>query len=1055
MLRRERLVPTSRTLDVEQLAAVEHRGSALSLIGAPGSGKTTTLVEAVAHRVEHDGLDAGTVLVLAPTRLAAARLRELVTGRLAVTVREPLARTPQSFAFGVLRQAAALSGEPAPRLITGPEQDVVLRELLAGHAMGHGRDPAWPPDLLPAIGTRAFRGQLRDLLMRAVERGVSPSELAALGRRHRRPEWVAAAGVLREYLDVTALSTPGGYDPAAITAEAAARMAGDAELLERVRAQVQFVAVDDAHELTAAAADLLRLVVGTRPSLLLAGDADAVTQSFRGADPDFLLDPVREPGAAAPTVVRLRTSWRQPPALRAVSRRVADAIGARGGAAHRLLVERPDAGTAPGAREHGRAEVHVLRSAAHEVAFVADRLRRAHLSDGVPWSRMAVLVRGRQRAASLRRGLQQSGVPVDVPLTEVPVRDQTAVVPLLDAYEAVLRLVAGEPALDAEGAVSLLMSPLGGADAIAVRRLRQALRAEELGAGDGERARSSDELLVEALLEPGRLGSIESLTADPATRVARVLAAGVAAMTSGAEGATAETLLWAIWSASGLGGPWQRAALAGGASGARADRDLDAVVALFDAATRFVDRLPQAGAREFIEYLRGQDVAADTLAERAAGEAVALLTPASAAGREWDVVVVAGVQDGVWPDLRLRGSLLGAERLVDVLAGREPSLRSDLLAVRDDETRLLHVAVSRSRAALLVTAVRDDDEQPSPFVDLVDPPPEALPAAGWDADGVRTITLPTHPLTLAGVVARLRQQVCGGGPAAGAAARRLARLAAEGVPGAHPDDWYGVAELTDDRPLATDGPVRVSPSKVEAFERCGLRWLLTAAGGTAPTSASQGLGTLVHDLADELPDADAETLLAELRRRWHVLGWGEGFAGDVQRERAERVVRKLADYLAGAPELVASELDVDVVLDLPHGQARVVGRVDRLERDGDGLHVIDLKTGKQAPAAKELPQQPQLGAYQLLGLAGAFADHAPDVPVAGAALVQLGGTEKKPKVQRQEALPDGGGWAVELLDRVAHGMAQHQFVATVNDLCDRCPVRSSCPARPEGRQVTS
>ena len=644
----------------------------------------------------------------------------------------------------------------------------------------------------------------------------------------------------------------------------------------------------------------------------------------------------------------------------------------------------------------------MLRSAAHEVAFVADRLRRAHLSDGVPWSRMAVLVRGRQRASSLRRGLQQSGVPVDVPLTEVPVRDQTAVVPLLDAYEVVLRLVAGEPALDAEQAVSLLLSPLGGADAIAVRRLRQALRADDLEAADDGHARSSDELLVEALLEPARLGSIDPLTAEPAQRVARVLAAGVGAVTQSGEGATAETVLWAIWSASGLAGPWQRAALTGGASGARADRDLDAVVALFDAATRFVDRLPQAGAREFIEYLRGQDVAADTLAERASGEAVALLTPAAAAGREWDVVVVAGVQDGVWPDLRLRGSLLGAERLVDVLAGREPSLRSDLLAVRDDETRLLHVAVSRARDALLVTAVRDEDEQPSSFVDLVDPPPATLPAAGWDVDGVRTVTLPTHPLTLSGVVARLRQQACGGGPAATAAAHRLARLAAEGVPGAHPDDWYGVADLTDDRPLATDGPVRVSPSKVEAFERCGLRWLLTAAGGTAPTSASQGLGTLVHALAEELPDADAETLLAELRRRWHVLGWGEGFAGDVQRQRAERVVRKLAEYLSGARDLVASELDVDVVLDLPHGQARVVGRVDRLERDDDGLHVIDLKTGKQAPPAKELPQQPQLGTYQLLGLAGAFDEHAPGVPIAGAALVQLGGSEKKPKVQRQE-----------------------------------------------------
>ncbi len=1064
-LRRERLAaPAPSRLDAAQRAVVEHRGRPLSVVGAPGSGKTTALVEAVAHRVEHDGLDAGAVLVLAPTRLAAARLRELVTARLDTTVREPLARTPQSFAFGVLRQAAALSGEPAPRLITGPEQDVVLRELLAGHAAGHGRSPGWPESLLPALGTRAFRGQLRDLLMRAVERGVSPRQLAALGRRHDRPEWVAAASVLREYLDVTALSTAGGYDPAAITAEAAARLAGDGELLDRVRAQVRFVAVDDAHELTAAAADLLRLVVGARPDVLVAGDADAVTQSFRGADPAYLLDPGSDvPGAGEPARLLLTTSWRQGAALRSVSARVAAAIGVRGGASHRVLTppsdaaqsEHPAAGADPAAgpdaaRGAEAAQVRVLRSAAHEVAFVADELRRAHLTEGIAWSRMAVLVRGRQRAASLRRGLQQSGVPVDVPLTELPVRDQTAVVPLLDAYEVALAVAAGEAApLDAERAVSLLQSPLGAADAMGVRRLRQALRAAE--AVDGV-SRPSDELLVEALLEPARLAGVDPLTAEPAQRVARVLAAGVGA----AHGdPTAETLLWAIWSASGLAGSWQRAALAGGATGARADRDLDAVVALFDAATRFVDRLPQAGAREFVEYLRGQDVPADTLAERASGEAVALLTPAAAAGREWDVVVVAGVQDGVWPDLRLRGSLLGAERLVDVLAGREPSVRGDLAAVRDDETRLLHVAVSRARRRLLVTAVRDEDEQPSAFLDLVDPPPADLPAPGWDDEGSRTITLPVHPLTLTGVVARLRQQVCSGGAEAPAAARRLARLAAEGVPGAHPDDWYGVAELSDDRPLAGDGPVRISPSKVEAFDTCALRWLLTSAGGSAPSSGAQGLGNLVHELAHDLPDADEAELLAELRRRWGVLGLGEGFAGDVERRRAEAIVRNLAAYLRSARELVGSELEVDVVLDLPSGAARVVGRVDRLERDERGLHVIDLKTGRQAPPDKELAEQPQLGTYQLAARAGAFDEQQPHVPVAGAALVQLGGKRAAPKVQQQPALPDDGGWAVELLDRVTQGMGQARFLATVGDTCDRCPVRTSCPAQPEGRQVTS
>ncbi|WP_460460610.1 UvrD-helicase domain-containing protein, partial [Angustibacter peucedani] len=480
-LRRERLraLPPTR-LDPAQQAVVDHRGSPLRVLGPPGTGKTTGLVEAVDDRVQRDGLDPGRLLVLAPSRLAAARLRELVTARLAVTVREPLARTPGSFAFGVLRQAAALAGEPAPRLITGPEQDVVLRDLLAGHTQGEGAAPRWPHDLLPALPTRGFRGQLRDLLMRAVERAISPAELAELGERHERPEWVSAAGLLEEYLDVTALAAPGGYDPAAIASEAVAALLADADLLTSVRDLVRLVVVDDAHEATSAVADLVRTVVGGRPDLLVAGDPDATTQTFRGADPGLLLG-TGTADAPDHRVVVLGTSWRQPEGLRGTTARVAARIGAVGGGRQRRVEQPADL-----ERAAGDVAVHVVRTPAHEVALVADLLRRKHLVDDVPWSEMAVLVRGRARSSSLRRGLALAGVPVDVPLTELPVRDQPAVVPLLDAFETGLAIAAGSPdPLAPDVAESLLLSPLGGADTMALRRLRRALRAQELAAGGG------------------------------------------------------------------------------------------------------------------------------------------------------------------------------------------------------------------------------------------------------------------------------------------------------------------------------------------------------------------------------------------------------------------------------------------------------------------------------------------------------------------------------------------------------------------------------------------
>lgn len=1046
LLRGVRPPPSVPQLDPEQQAAVAHRGGPLRLLGAPGTGVTTTVVEAVVDRVQRDGLTPDEILVLAPTRLAAAALRERITARLGRTVREPLARTPASLAFGILRRAAALDGLDAPRLLSGPEQDVKLRDLLAGHAAGAGRPPDWPDDVRPALRTRGFRTELRDLLMRAVERGLGPDDLAELGRRHDRPEWVAAGQMLEEYEEVTALDAPNAYDPAMIVSAAERVLAEDESLLESVRSVARFVAVDDAQEMTPAVAALLSTLVGLGGDLLLAGDPDAATLGFRGADPTLLADGVQDfarPGETVPTVV-LRTCWRHGSALRSVAERVAGHIGAAGTGAHRRPAVRPDA-------PRGDVEVHFLSSAGQEAAFIAGLLRRAHLQHGVPWSEMAVVVRGAARAATLRRVLGTSGVPVLVPATEVPVRDEAAVTPLLDAYEVSL-----DPGrLDLEVTLRLLSSPLGGADSVALRRLRRALRAEERDGGGG---RSSDDLLVEAVADIDRVATLPGRVGLPARRVARILTAGRAAAT--AEEATAETVLWALWSATGLAEPWRRTALAGGAAGVRADRDLDAVVALFDAAGRYVDRLPHVGPAAFLDHLRGQEVPGDTLVERApADEAVALLTPQGAGGREWRFVVVAGVQIGVWPDTRLRGSLLGSQALVDVLAGHgdgtAEALRAAQDAVRQEELRLFHVAVSRPTETLVVTAVSGDDEQPSGLVDLV-VPPETNATQGI-SDDERLPSPLTRALTLPALVARLRQVVgdVEQAPAiADAAAAALARLAESGVAGADPDEWHGLGELTDDAPLIpSDAPVRVSPSRVDGFDQCSLRWLLETSGGTVPANFAQNVGVLVHDIASTYPDADEATLTAELRRRWPELGLPPSWLTDVQRERADRMVAKLAAYYATARQagraLVGAEQDVQVEI----GRAVVSGRVDRLERLPDGsLLVADLKTGKYAVSVADGEQNPQLGIYQLAVQEGAFGGET--AVSGGAELVYLGTPTQKAAVRLQPALPTGASWARELLVEVADGMAGAVFEAREGPHCRKCPARVSCPVQPEGRRVT-
>jgi RecB family exonuclease len=331
----------------------------------------------------------------------------------------------------------------------------------------------------------------------------------------------------------------------------------------------------------------------------------------------------------------------------------------------------------------------------------------------------------------------------------------------------------------------------------------------------------------------------------------------------------------------------------------------------------------------------------------------------------------------------------------------------------------------------------------------------------WTGAGdERPVTKVPRGLDLAAVVAELRSVVCapaseaGGDPRRHAAARQLARLAAAGIRGADPTGWYAVAPLSDDRALrAPDEMVRVSPSKVESFSRCALRWLLESCGGTAGDALSQGVGTLVHALAYEVAAGvvDVADLPEVFEQRWALLDTGTGWYSVKEHDRAATVVARLTSWLAANPrELVAAEEQFEVDI----GRARLNGRVDRLERDPDGrLVIVDLKAGRSKPAAADMAEHPQLGAYQLAVAKKGFATAEGDP--GGAMLVQLGSGTKVSE-QRQPALSENEDpdWAERLVTETADGMAGAEFPGTENRWCGVCVSRRSCPVHAEGGQVT-
>ncbi|MFJ2767812.1 UvrD-helicase domain-containing protein [Streptomyces sp. NPDC087300] len=1125
-------------LDARQRAVVDHRGGPLLVLAGPGTGKTTTLVEAVAARVA-EGADPARILVLTFSRKAAVELRDRMALRMGAA-RAPQATTFHSFCYALVRahQDTDLFVEPL-RLLSGPEQDVAVRELLAGQVdlAQEGRAHIrWPDELRACLTTRGFADEVRAVLARSRELGLGPAALDDFARRSGRPDWGAAASFLAEYLDV--LDMQGVLDYAELV-HRAVLLARRPEVARALGAQYDAVFVDEYQDTDPAQVRLLRALAGGGRSLVAFGDPDQSIYTFRGADVNGILefpDAFPRVDGTPASVEVLTTSRRSGAQLLAATRLLTRRMPLTRLPAEKVRVHREPTPV----RDGGRVEVYTYPTAGTELDNVADILRRAHLEDGVPWSDMAVLVRaGARTIPAVRRSLSAAGVPLDIDGDDIALRHEPAVMPLLTALRVVATAVMADPSesmdptdvseptdvldptdvsdstdpsgpskpgdvsdptdpsepkavsdstspsdptdsteptapqkttapawLDTETALTLLTSPLAGMDAADLRRLGRALREEERAAGN-HLPPPSDELLARALAEPERLVAHDPTYARGAQRLGALLRKARERL---AGGGTAEEALWELWD----GTPWpkrlERTARRGGAAGRNADRDLDAVCALFAAAARAEERTGGRGALNFLEETEAQDIAADTLTRRAVRpDAVRLMTAHRSKGLEWRLVVVAGVQEGLWPDLRRRGSLLEADRIGrDGLA--EPLTPGALLS---EERRLFYVAATRARERLVVTAVKapaDDGDQPSRFLTELGVEPRDITGR------------PRRPLSVSALVAELRATTVDprvSEPLREAAAQRLARLAALGdadgrplVPSAHPYRWWGMYEPTaSEVPLRDrDKPVVLSGSALDQLANtCSLQWFLgREVKADAPATAAQGFGNVVHVLADEVASgrtpADLAVLMERLDSVWDALAFDAPWKSAQEKEHARVALERFLQWHVmdrASRTSLASEHGFDVMLEAGPYEVRVRGSMDRVEQDAEGrAYVVDFKTGKQAPTAAEVARHPQLAVYQLAVREGAADDVFGGVrpEPGGAELVQLrqgaakkNGGEALPKVQAQEPL--SGEWIGDLLATAAGKVLDERFTPTAGQHCTHCAFRASCSARPEGRHV--
>lgn len=918
------------------------------IIGCPGSGKTKFLVELVLA-LESAGIAPEQILVLSASRLSANGLRDDIAAVSTQASSKPRARSLSSLAFELVS-----ANRPDLKLLSGAAQQALIADLIAD-AVAKKQHQAWKVDALTAR-LQGFQAEVRDLLAVLIENQLTVSDIAKLQERHPTLKLKVAIDLIPLY--AARLKALSALDPSELLVAALSETTAIP--------QPSFVLLDDAQDLSPAALALVRKLSATATSFVF-GDPDAAVLGFRSGAESFV-------SLANPEFQRLhlavpKFSDSKANLLAKVSSRIPTGLA---------VAQRPKMVSA----ENFTAELFDNQSA--EADWLAASLRRAKLLDGVEWDQMAVVCRTRTQLDQVASDLTARSVPVRILGVQRALRDQPAARAILDFGALCFGIHSN---LDRE---QLLMSNLVGLDALGVRRLFRELASRADGAQASKRSLAKelfDEFVESESFEVKRVNRLTEQRFRVANQESLSAYQFVSLAVELCNTGRLETLSRGR----------SQVALA-------ANRELDALLELLAAASRF-DLREKAPASAFVSDQLERAIPEDSLAPIGNRPAVTLATSAQLSAARFEIVAIPRLQEGIWPNLKPRNSLLGANNLQAFLLGRSASPVQPAGSELGDEVRLFYKAVGAHRKTLLLSAMSSSQEQPSQFFKMF---------------GIQ-LNRQEHELDfdIRRKVGLLRRRAIGKDQKAIAT---LAALSIAGVAGANPKNWQGLLSASSDSAVVLEGEQhRLSASSLEAFEKCPLHWFIGAFGGNS-SNFQASIGTLLHAALEA--SAVGEDLSEFVASNWHTLEFESQWQSLAQLRRVTKMVALLAQYLDRASKLVAAEEKFELVV----GSLTVAGKIDRVEQDANGSWVVDLKTGRP-PTQKEVVENRQLALYQL-----ALSSRGDEL--AGARIVSVGGDSLR--VLQQPPLDSEHRAEIEsLLARATAEIGLDSFQASISSHCSQ------------------
>jgi len=964
------------------------------VVGGPGSGKTEFLVRRAIHLIDVAGVPASALVVLGFGRRGTADL----DGRIHVGLRGSRAQVPvstfHSLAARIVERHAADTGwERPPQVLTGPEQVDLVRRLLAGGNRAH-----WSPAYRGLLGSTTFAREVTDFILRSREQVLSADEISALCRD--RDDWRG----IPEFMDAydAALRSEARIDYGTLLAEAVGMIEGGRDL--GTAGQERFVLVDEYQDTTEAQARLLAALAGDGGNLTVAGDPYQSIYSFRGADLNNIQNftsRFRDRTEAEGRRFVLTTSFRTPKAiLEAAVRVTAKALPGAAGPVH----------PAPG---NGRVDVFKFDQETEEAEWIAEEMHRMHLEDRLPYSRMGVFVRSKQRfLPELYRALDRRGVPHDVP--DARLADRSAVRFVLDLVAATIG-TAGP----AEVARAVRRILLGAMYEVPLSRLRTIERAR-FESESGSWSQAIRHAIPEA-------SSLADLLDGEAWAVAM----------------PASTGLWQVWQHLAA---TVEVATDPDRSDARAEwSSLSRVLG------RWNERNPAATLAEYQRLTEEEEFEArPLLSYRDTGSEVPTITTLhQCKGLEFDVVFIADAVEGVFPDLRSRDSLLGVRHLLTHVPADASGYRSFRL---NEERRLAYTAMCRARRRVVWTATSTGFEEgrgiPSRFLALVAgtatvsagvsrPPPHPEPVTPRQAEGLlrRTFQDPNEssPRRLAALTVLAEQ--------------RDPRMRS-------PADYAGMRRRGPDDGLLPKR-LTLSPSQAQAYDACPRRYVLERRLRIgAGSSVYLEFGSLIHGVLEAterraLASGHPHGRFAEAAEEFESAFDPGAFGGPPYSAAWYRRGLDALEHMYGNWPSQGSVVSVEHPLELEMAGVSWRGRADRVEVSPSGIGIVDYKTSRSPTTVAEAAESLQLGFYMLAAAQDPVLQ--PHGRPAAAEMWYPAASGRS--VVRRKLDPANLDGVSARLETAAQGILAEDWTPAPGPQCKRCPQRPVCPAWLEGKEA--